>query len=342
MTAISTTPATATRPVLLLLGPTASGKSAIAMELARCLPIEIVSVDSAQVYRGLDIGTAKPGADERRAVPHHLIDLVDPSDTYSAARFAAEARAAIDSIRARAHIPLLVGGTMLYARALTDGLHGLPGADAAVRARLDEEARRDGLAALHARLAVVDPAAAARIDPADRQRIQRALEILELTGRTMSDWLARPAPRQDTGPIVRITLEPADRGLLHERIAARFEQMLQAGFVDEVRGLRARGDLHAELPSMRTVGYRQAWQWLDRDVPLADLRERAVAATRQLAKRQLTWLRAMSDRHSIDPFSADALQQVEQIVRAAEASDDFTRPQRCQRRRGPLQSNENE
>jgi len=299
----------AAAPLILLLGPTASGKSGLALQLAQRLAIEIVSVDSAQVYREMDIGTAKPGAAERAAVAHHLIDVVDPAERYSAARFVDDALGAIAGIRARGRIPLLVGGTMLYARALTEGLHPLPGADPGVRLRLEEEARVRGWPALHARLATIDPSSAARIAPSDAQRIQRALEIFESTRRTMSDWLARPAPQPPTGgtPIVRIALQPADRAELHRRIAARFDAMLAAGFVDEVRALRARGDLSPALPSMRSVGYRQAWQWLDAGGSVEALRDAAVAATRQLAKRQLTWLRAMPESIAIDPFEPDAL-----------------------------------
>lgn len=296
----------------MLLGPTASGKSGIALRLAQRLPIEIVSVDSAQLYRGLDIGTAKPDAAERAAVAHHLVDIVEPTERYSAARFVEDALAAIADIRARGRLPLLVGGTMLYARALAEGLHPLPGADAQVRARLEDEARALGWPALHGRLARIDPRAAKRIDPSDAQRIQRALEIFETSGRTMSEWLAEPAPPSPWGggPIVTIALEPDDRAALHARIAARFDAMLAAGLVDEVRALRARGDLSPTLPSMRSVGYRQAWQWLDAGGRIEALREAGIAATRQLAKRQLTWLRSMNGRISIDPFAPDAFERV--------------------------------
>ncbi len=302
----------AAAPLFLLLGPTASGKSGFALRLAQRLPIEIVSVDSAQVYRGMDIGTAKPDAAERAAVAHHLIDVVDPAERYSAARFVDDALAAIAGIRERGRLPLLVGGTMLYARALAEGLHPLPGADPGVRRRLEGEARAQGWPALHARLATIDPSSAARIAPSDAQRIQRALEVFESTRRTMSDWLARPAPLPPTGraPIVRIALEPADRATLHRRIAARFDAMLAAGFVDEVRALRARGDLSPSLPSMRSVGYRQAWQWLDAGGAIEALRDTGTAATRQLAKRQLTWLRAMPERIAVDPFEAGAFDRI--------------------------------
>ncbi len=305
------------RPTLaMLLGPTASGKSTIAMRLAGHRPIEIVSVDSAQVYRGLDIGTAKPDAAERARVAHHLVDIVDPAERYSAARFVDDALAAIADIRARGRIPLLVGGTMLYARALAEGLHPLPGADPAVRRRLEDEARTSGWPALHARLAAIDPRAAGRIDPADAQRIQRALEVFETTGRTMSDWLSAPAPQPPAGRarVVRVSLEPDDRAALHARIAARFDAMLAAGLVDEVRALRGRGDLSPSLPSMRSVGYRQVWQWLDAGGSQRSLRDAGIAATRQLAKRQLTWLRAMPGRIAVDPFAPDAFERVSRAL----------------------------
>jgi tRNA dimethylallyltransferase len=294
---------------VMLLGPTASGKSAIAMALARHLALEIVSVDSALVYRGMDVGTAKPSAAERAAVPHHLIDILEPTQAYSAARFAQDARRLLGEIRARGRLPLLVGGTMLYAKALADGLHELPPADPQVRADIDAQAARLGWPALHARLAAIDPATAARLQPGDSQRIQRALEVFEITGETMSSLLARPgaAPAPSC---LRIALEPSDRSRLHARIAQRFRQMLEAGFLDEVRRLRARGDLHPGLPSMRSVGYRQAWEHLDGRYDLATTTERAVAATRQLAKRQLTWLRSMPQRVVVDCLAPDAFEQV--------------------------------
>ncbi|MBE7416381.1 MAG: tRNA (adenosine(37)-N6)-dimethylallyltransferase MiaA [Ideonella sp.] len=278
---------------LVLAGPTACGKSALALALAEHVDLEIVSVDSAQVYRGLDIGTAKPGAAERARVPHHLIDLIDPAERYSAARFVADARAAIDAINRRGRLALLVGGTMLYFKALLEGLDRLPEADAALRAELDAQAAAHGWPALHAELARADPTTAARLAPHDAQRIQRALEVWRLTGRPLSHAQGRHGSTGMALPL--IALEPASRSWLHARIAARFDAMLAAGFVDEVRALRARGDLHAALPSMRCVGYRQLWQQLDAgslDTHLLDTaRERGIAATRQLAKRQLTWLR---------------------------------------------------
>jgi tRNA dimethylallyltransferase len=273
-----------------LAGPTASGKTSLALALAQHVPLEIISVDSALVFRGMDIGTAKPSAAELAAVPHHLIDILDPPEAYSAARFAADARRLIGEINARGRLALLVGGTMLYFKALVDGLDTLPEADAAVRAQLDARAAAEGWPALHAELARVDPATAARLAPLDAQRIQRALEVWQLTGRPLS---AHHGQRAVPGlPLRLVALEPASRAWLHERIAQRFDAMLAAGFIDEVRALRARGDLHPDLPSMRCVGYRQAWQALD-EGDLTPLRERGIAATRQLAKRQLTWLRSM-------------------------------------------------
>jgi tRNA dimethylallyltransferase len=287
---------------IALAGPTASGKTAAALALARRLPVEIVSVDSALVYRGMDIGTAKPSDDELRAVPHHLIDILDPGERYSAAAFVADATRLIGEIRARGALPLLVGGTMLYFKALFDGIDAMPAADPAVRARIDAEAAALGWPAMHARLAEVDPATAARLAPQDSQRIQRALEVWESSGQPLSRFHAgahKTTPAAKGGRL--FSLEPADRGWLHARIAERFDAMLAAGFLDEVRALRARGDLSPELPSMRCVGYRQAWEMLDvldalDAAAMQALRERGIAATRQLAKRQITWLRSMPQR----------------------------------------------
>jgi len=298
---------------LCLAGPTASGKSAAALAIAAALAprraVEIVSVDSALVYRGMDIGTAKPSASERAAVPHHLIDIVDPAERYSAARFVADAGATITAIRQRGNLPLLVGGTMLYFKALFDGLDALPEADAAVRAGIDARALREGWPALHAELATIDPTTAARLAPNDSQRIQRALEVHRLSGRPLSAWHSPPDGR--TPPL--IALEPNDRAWLHARIGERFAAMLEAGFVDEVRRLRARADLHADLPSMRAVGYRQAWSALASD-DLAPLSAQATAATRQLAKRQLTWLRSMPWRQVVACDAGDAIDQVVALV----------------------------
>jgi tRNA dimethylallyltransferase len=280
-------------PAVLLAGPTATGKSALALALAARFPAEIVSVDSAQVYRGMDIGTAKPDAATRTRVPHHLVDVIDPTDAYSAARFRRDALAAVAAIRRRGRLPLLVGGTMLYFKALTEGLSALPAADPTVRARLNARAAREGWPALHAELARVDPATAARLEPTDSQRIQRALEVHALTGRPLSALQGTRENDGALGPIVRIALLPHDRAALHAAIAARFDAMLAAGLVDELRGLRARYALTPDLPSMRCVGYRQAWEYLDGAIDAAALRAKGIAATRQLAKRQITWLRSL-------------------------------------------------
>jgi len=300
---------------IMLLGPTASGKSAVAMMLAERFPVEIISVDSAQVYRLLDIGTAKPSAEERRQVPHHLIDILDPEEAYSAARFAADARQLIDNILSRGRLPLLVGGTMLYAKALRQGLHDLPPADSALRAELDQQAAEAGWPALHARLAVIDPVTAARLAPNDSQRIQRALEVHALTGKPLSQWIADP--RDSAVPAfdcLRIALEPSDRSALHARIESRFRLMIERGLIDEVRHLRTRPNLHPELPSMRSVGYRQVWAWLDAPTTLESLVTLGTAATRQLAKRQLTWLRSDPDRVVIDCLSQNCVEQVMQHI----------------------------
>ena len=294
---------------VLLLGPTASGKSALAMQLADKISLEIVSVDSAQVYRGMDIGTAKPSAADRAAVAHHLLDIRDPADPYSAADFVRDATVAIGEIRARGKLPLLVGGTMLYAKALREGLSDLPSADPDVRAQIEAEARKIGWPALHARLAKVDPTTAARLKPNDSQRIQRALEVYETAGAPMSELV-----RTNTTPTLNLSilaLLPADRAELHERIGQRFNAMLEAGLLDEVRALHARGDLHADLPSMRSVGYRQAWRFVEGQCSFDELRETGVAATRQLAKRQMTWLRSMPDASVIEPTLKAALSAVE-------------------------------
>ena len=299
-----------------LAGPTASGKTAAALALARVLPIEIVSVDSALVYRGMDIGTAKPSAHELAQVPHHLIDIRDPQDSYNAGEFQRDATRLIGEIRARGRLPLLVGGTMLYFNALVHGIDEMPTAAPALRARIEEEAAAKGWPAMHAQLAVVDPSTAARLSPNDSQRIQRALEVWHASGRPLSSFHAQQAAPKEAPPLALISLEPLERAWLHERIAQRFDAMLAAGFLDEVRALRARGDLRPELPSMRCVGYRQAWEALDGLWPMAELRERGIAATRQLAKRQITWLRAMPQRQVIEASSPDA---VPQVLRQAQA-----------------------
>jgi tRNA dimethylallyltransferase len=307
---------------LALAGPTASGKTAAALAIAREHPCEIISVDSALVYRGMDIGTAKPTPAERAAVPHHLLDIRDPLQAYSAAEFAADAARLVAEINARGKLALLAGGTMLYFKALFHGLDAMPAADPQVRAELDERATREGWPALHAELARLDPVTAARLAPNDSQRIQRALEVQRVSGQPLSSFHARKESNP-TGmeKIPLIALEPADRGWLHERIAHRFDAMLAAGFIDEVKALRARGDLHADLPSMRCVGYRQAWELLDAhpggNFPLAALRDKGIFATRQLAKRQLTWLRGMPQRRVIACDARDAVSQVLQAARQA-------------------------
>ncbi|MBC8640509.1 tRNA (adenosine(37)-N6)-dimethylallyltransferase MiaA [Caballeronia sp. EK] len=302
--------------VACLLGPTASGKTAAALAFAARHPVEIVSVDSALVYREMDIGTAKPDAVERAAAPHHLIDIIDPAETYSAAQFRADALRLVGEIVARGNVPLLVGGTMLYYKALTQGLNDLPTADADVRATLDADAARDGWPALHARLATVDPQTAARLAPNDSQRIQRALEIFMLTGQPMSTLLAAPRTQHVDAPyrFVPIALEPSDRAVLHARIAARFDAMLARGFIDEVRRLRARGDLDLSMPSMRCVGYRQAWEYLDGATGYDEMRDKGIFATRQLCKRQLTWLRAMPERVVVDCCAEDATERAVEAV----------------------------
>ena len=284
---------------LCLAGPTASGKTAAALAIAAAWqptrPVEIVSVDSALVYRGMDIGTAKPSAAERALVPHHLIDIIEPSEAYSAARFVTDAQRLIGEIVARGRLPLLVGGTMLYFKALFDGLDAMPAADRDVRAAIAEQLERHGLPALYRELQRVDPVTAARLKPADQQRIQRALEVYRVSGQPMSSFHTEKAALAHA-PL--ISLEPDDRAWLHARIETRFHRMLDDGLVDEVRALGERGDLDADMPSMRCVGYRQTWEALvagDR----SDLPERGVAATRQLAKRQLTWLRSLPQRHRI-------------------------------------------
>ena len=289
-------------PAVLLAGPTASGKSALALALAERFAAEIVSVDSAQVYRGMDIGTAKPDAATRARVPHHLVDLLDPTEAYSAARFRADALSAIAAIRARGRVPLLVGGTMLYFKALAEGLSALPAADPALRARLDARASAAGWPALHAELARIDPATAARVAPTDAQRIQRALEVHVLTGTPLSRLLGVREADGALGPAVAVALLPPDRARLHAAIARRFDAMLAAGLVDELAALRRRYALTPELPAMRCVGYRQAWEYLDGAIDAATLRAKGIAATRQLAKRQFTWLRAWP----ATPFDAES------------------------------------
>jgi tRNA dimethylallyltransferase len=302
--------AAAKRPLAVaIMGPTASGKTAAALAIARERPVEIISVDSALVYRGMDIGTAKPTPEELASAPHHLIDIIDPLESYSVAQFRDDTLRLVAEISARGALPLLVGGTMMYFKGLTDGLDDLPTADAGVRAALDEEAARIGWPGMHAKLRALDPATADRLAPNDAQRINRALEIIELTGKPMSELLARRAKPELPFELVSFALEPNDRAVLHRRIALRFDQMLgerdDEGLVAEVARLRARGDLTPNLPAMRCVGYRQAWEYLDGTIDRAALRELGIIATRQLAKRQLTWLRSMPDRIVIDYLRPD-------------------------------------
>ena len=299
-------------PLLLCLaGPTASGKSAAALALAERWPIEIIVMDSATIYRGMDIGTAKPTPEEQARVPHHLLDIRDPAQAYSAAEFARDAAALAQDIRTRGRIPLLCGGTMLYYKALREGLNDLPEADPAIRQQLDTEAAQHGWPALHAELARVDPVTAARLAPHDSQRLQRALAVWRSSGRPLSDWLAQPPrPALPGWRFATLSLEPSDRAVLHARIAQRYTAMIQAGLLDEVRALRTRTDLHPGLPSIRCVGYRQLWDHLDGLTTLDEAIERAVAATRQLAKRQITWLRSLPQRHTVDCLSAQAVSQV--------------------------------
>ncbi len=291
----------------VLTGPTACGKTAVALALAERLrgtrPLEIISIDSALIYREMDIGTAKPTADELAQVPHHLIDIVDPLERYSAARFVADATATIAAIRSRGATPLLVGGTMLYLKALLEGMDDMPAIAPEVRAELDARMKALGSVALHAELQQVDPVTAARLAPGDTQRIQRALEVFQGTGLPLSHFHSKQADAPPRVSATLVSLEPADRAWLHHRVGLRFEQMMAGGFVDEVRRLRSRGDLDADLPSIRCVGYRQVWEALDAGLALDDptvlaqVSELGIAATRQLAKRQVTWLRGMPHRH---------------------------------------------
>ena len=305
---------------IALVGPTASGKTAAALALAAELQprggAEIISVDSALVYRGMDIGTAKPSREELACVPHHLIDILDPLQSYSAAEFAKDATRLIGDIRARGRTPLLVGGTMLYLKALLEGLNDMPAADPQVREQIQQRAQALGWPAMHAELMRVDPITAARLAPGDRQRIGRALEIWTSTGQALSAFHQAPKSAPPALNIPVISLEPTERAWLHERIALRFDQMMAQGFIHEVRTLRARGDLHPDLPSMRCVGYRQAWQGLDEGWSEAEIRERGIFATRQLAKRQITWLRGMAERTVV---AADQAQATAQVIQAASA-----------------------
>ncbi|RFO95426.1 tRNA (adenosine(37)-N6)-dimethylallyltransferase MiaA [Rhodoferax lacus] len=311
---------------IALAGPTACGKTAAALEIARRWDVEIISVDSALVYRGMDIGTAKPSAAEQAAVVHHLIDIRDPLQAYSAADFVRDATVLIHAIHARGKLPLLVGGTMLYFKALAEGLDDMPPADAQVREAIAQEAATLGWPAMHALLATADPVTAQRLAPADSQRVQRALEVYRVSGLPLSHFHAAKRDRSAVGNSLLVSLEPTERAWLHARIAQRFEAMLADHFLDEVQRLRARGDLHADLPSMRCVGYRQAWEALEGLWPMAELRDRGVFATRQLAKRQITWLRSMPQRQIVASDSPAALDQVLQHVHAALQNNPLAQP----------------
>lgn len=303
-------------PAVCLMGPTAGGKTELAVRLVEAFPFDIISVDSALVYRGMDIGTAKPDAAVLERAPHRLLDIREPEESYSAGDFVRDARREMERIRAAGRIPLLVGGTMMYFRALTEGLAGLPSADEALRRQLDEEAAAAGWPAMHRKLAAVDPAAAARIDVNDRQRIQRALEVYLASGRPLSEWHARhsESAREESRRFLKIALVPKPRAALHDRICARFEEMLERGFVDEVRRLRARPGLTAVSPSMRAVGYRQLWGYLDGDYGLEEAVEKALAATRQLAKRQMTWLRSEAGTSIFNPLEAGSFGAISSIL----------------------------
>lgn len=306
-------------PVIFIMGPTASGKTDLAVELVRRFPCDIISVDSAMVYRGMDIGTAKPGPDILAQAPHRLIDILDPAVAYSAAQFRADALREIEAIHAAGRIPLLVGGTMLYFRALQHGLSALPSADAEVREAIDAEARERGWGVLHQRLAQIDPAAAARIHPNDPQRIQRALEVHQLTGRPLSSFFtgqvtSMPALR---GTLIKVVMAPGDRSLMRRRIETRFNQMLERGLIREVEALYQRGDLERELPSIRSVGYRQVWEYLSDELSYSAMVERATTATRQLAKRQLTWLRREESAQWFDSLQPMAFNSAIEYIEVA-------------------------
>ncbi|MCC2597395.1 tRNA (adenosine(37)-N6)-dimethylallyltransferase MiaA [Pusillimonas sp. MFBS29] len=298
-------------PVICLAGPTAAGKSAATLALAQRWPIEVIVMDSATIYRGMDIGTAKPSKQEQAVMPHHLLDILDPAERYSAAQFQSHASQLIRQIQERGNRPLICGGTMLYYKALREGLNELPAADPVIRAEIDREAQNCGWPELHRQLSVFDPETAARLAPNDSQRLQRAIEIYRSSGRPMSAWLADARPRQENQQkFVTLSLEPSDRLALHARIATRYHTMLEAGLLEEVRTLHARPDLNVGLPSVRCVGYRQLWDHLDGRISIEQAIEQAVAATRQLAKRQLTWLRSQPERETVDCLATDAAMQI--------------------------------
>jgi tRNA dimethylallyltransferase len=312
-------------PVICLMGPTASGKTALAMELADKLPCELVSVDSALIYHGMDIGTAKPTQDELARYPHRLVDIIDPAQSYSAADFCRDALAIIDDIRSRQKIPLLVGGTMMYFKSLIEGISPLPPADSNIRAQIEQEAESLGWSHLHQQLASFDADAAARIHANDPQRLTRAIEVYRLTGKSLSELTQVKGPRLE-GDIVQLAIAPQDRKVLHQRIEQRFLQMLELGFEEEVKTLKERSDLHEDLPSIRCVGYRQMWQYLNGDCDRDEMIYRGICATRQLAKRQLTWLRGWPGIHWLDTDAKDNFSQVLEILKqeskiAFQASD---------------------
>jgi len=302
-------------PAILLMGPTASGKTAVAVKLATTLPCEIISVDSALVYKGMDIGTAKPDAATLARAPHHLINIIEPHESYSAARFRDDALALMREITERGNIPLLIGGTMLYFKALVEGLNDLPEADSTVRLIIETMAEEEGWPAVHEKLRKVDPETAARLEPNDSQRVQRALEIFYITGKSMTDLLKKPKYVYFPYTPIRIALLPSDRAVLHDRIALRFEQMLEAGLIDELRALRDEYALEPDTPSMRCVGYRQAWDFLNDRISRAELLEQGIAATRQLAKRQLTWLRSTENLTEFDCLTENVGDLVLEYIR---------------------------
>ena len=322
---------------IALVGPTASGKTAAAMAIAQRIPLEIISIDSALVYRGMDIGTAKPSAQERQQVAHHLIDIREPTQTYNAADFVNDAEQLVADIQSRGKLPLLVGGTMLYLKALQDGIDDLPKTDSAIRETIETRAKANGWPAMHKELRKIDPASASRLAPNYAQRISRALEVWHISGKSLTAWFEEGAQKRlgarqsftSRNKLDVISLEPNDRSWLHQRIEQRFDAMLAAGFLEEMQTLRERGDLNPDLPSMRCVGYRQAWEQLDAmqlqanssQEMLARLKETAVAATRQLAKRQLTWLRSMPERHIIVCDGADPTAQALTLVQKFTAKD---------------------
>ena len=302
------------KPIVCLMGPTASGKTEIALALAEEYPLDLISVDSAMVYRGMDIGTAKPADETLRRVPHRLIDIRDPEDSYSAGEFVRDACKEIDASFESGRIPLLVGGTMMYFRALTEGIAELPGADADIRAAIDIEAEASGWPALHASLAEVDAVAAAKIEPNDSQRIQRALEVYRISGKPLSQWQAEAPAARRTNSFAKVALVTNSRSELHRKIAVRLRHMMRSGFVEEVRTLMARPALTADHPSMRAVGYRQIWSCLEKQGSLENAEDKALAATRQLAKRQLTWLRTEQQVTMVDPLERDSLDTISALV----------------------------